>query len=391
LADPRIRVVNTDGRLFLKQTLQRFDVVIVDTPDPATSQLNRFFTVEFFAEVKRVLRPAGVLSFPLGRYENFVGPQLARLLACAHRTARQAFANVRLLPGGRVFFLASDGPLFDDVAGRLEAAGIRNRQVKRPYLEAMLAPDRMADMGRAITVPAGLNEDLAPVLYYYHLIHWLSQFQIRFGLLGASLLALFLFYLFRLRPAPLAVFASGFAASALEVVLLLGFQALHGSLYQQLGIVVTLFMAGLAAGAWLANRCGTGFGGASPGPSTAARTLACLAFALALLALLLPLLLHGLGRLSASPATAGLVPWVVPVLAFILALLVGAEFPLANQLEFRTAASTAARLYTADFLGASLGALLAGTLLIPLLGAPATCWLTAALNLVAALALRRRV
>ena len=47
---------------------------------------------------------------------------------------------------------------------------------------------------------------------------------------------------------------SGFAASALEVVLLLGFQALYGSLYRQVGLVVTVFMGGLAVGAWRAQR-----------------------------------------------------------------------------------------------------------------------------------------
>ncbi len=42
LDDPRIHVVNTDGRLFIKQTNERFNVVIVDVPEPSTSQINRF-------------------------------------------------------------------------------------------------------------------------------------------------------------------------------------------------------------------------------------------------------------------------------------------------------------------------------------------------------------
>ena len=65
---------------------------------------------------------------------------------------------------------------------------------------------------------------------------------------------LFAVCLLGLRAIPRVVFASGFAASALEVVLLLGYQALYGSLYRQVGLVVTVFMAGLAVGAWRTQR-----------------------------------------------------------------------------------------------------------------------------------------
>ncbi len=74
----------------------------------------------------------------------------------------------------------------------------------------------------------------------------------------------------------------------------------------------------------------------------------------------------------------------IPALTFLLALLVGAAFPLAGQIEFHRPAATAAKLYTADFMGACLGALLASTLLIPLLGVTAACLLTAALNVLGA-------
>jgi predicted membrane-bound spermidine synthase len=58
------------------------------------------------------------------------------------------------------------------------------------------------------------------------------------------------------------------------------------------------------------------------------------------------------------------------------------EFPLAGKADFRTVTSTAARLYTADYLGAALGALIVSTLLIPVMGVVAVCLLAAGLNLV---------
>ena len=65
-----------------------------------------------------------MLSFSLGTYENYLSPELAGLVSVAQRTLRASYANVLMLPGGRIFFLASDGPLTADVARRLEQAGV---------------------------------------------------------------------------------------------------------------------------------------------------------------------------------------------------------------------------------------------------------------------------
>ena len=384
LSDGRIQVVASDGRLFLQQTPRRFDVIIVDVPDPSTSQINRFYTAEFFAQAKARLTDAGVLSLGLGRYENYISPELARMLASAGGTLRQSFRNTLAIPGGRVFFLASDGPLHQDIAARIEQRGVQNKLVNRYYLDAMLTPDRLADVERAASRPAAVNSDFAPVLYYYHLRYWISQFKVGFGVLELALLALLALlaaYLVRMRSAAVAIFASGFAASALEVVLLLGVQALCGAVYHQVGVVVTAFMAGLAAGALVGNRRRSG----SP-----RRDLAGLALAIAVYAALLPLLLMLLGRLAGAAGHALMVQAAIVVLTFVLAALVGMEFPLAGRAEFVEGAATASRLYTADFVGACLGALLASTLLIPLLGVTVACLAAAGLNVLGALAVMLR-
>jgi spermidine synthase len=475
LADRRIRVIATDGRLFVKQTSEHYDVVIIDVPAPSTAQFNRFYTAEFLGEVKRVLAKDGVVCFALGQYENYVSPELTRMLSSACLAAKQSFHNVLAIPGSRVFFLASDGPLFADIASRIEQFGIKTRLVNRHYLAAMLTPDRMADLAGAIAQPAAMNRDFSPILYYYHLRHWMSQFNVRFGLIQVVLLVLLGFYLVRLRGSAFVLFASGFAASALEVVLLLAFQVLCGSVYHQVGVIVTVFMAGLALGAWLMNRPiggkgrwqsaldlftlhisagrkghifrrtrslfpltpalspgeredsrqssgeahaagavekrtaapplprgeGRGEGEGSVGrPETqeschtrrrlGIRGLSALALLIAAYALLLPLVLPLLNHLGGSAASLLLIKVIVVLLTLILAVLVGMQFPLANRLEFDGTIAGASRLYTADFIGAFLGALLACTLLIPLIGVSGVCLLTAALNIAAGLAVGRK-
>jgi spermidine synthase len=115
-----------------------------------------------------------------------------------------------------------------------------------------------------------------------------------------------------------------------------------------------------------------------------------LALAIAGYAVLLPLLLPLLNRMGGSAASLTLVKAIIGLLTLILALLVGMLFPLANRLEYDGTAAGVSRLYTADFLGAFLGALLACTLLIPLIGVVGTCLVTAALNLAGGLTARRR-
>jgi spermidine synthase len=306
---------------------------------------------------------------------------------------------VLVIPGGRVFFLASDGPLFGDIAGRIEQRQIKTKLVNRHYLDAMLTADRMAGIQRAVSQPAAINRDFSPMLYFYHLRHWMSQFNVGFGVLQALFLILLCVYLVRLRGAALILFASGFAGSALELVLLLAFQVLCGSVYHQVGVVVTVFMAGLALGAAWANRAVRSFGGVSSlspinlGPRVTrpsetstpyprqARCLRYLAFAVAGYAILLPFLLPLLNQMGGMAVSLFAIKAVIALLTLILAALVGAQFPLANRLEFDGSVAGASRLYTADFVGAFLGALLASTLLIPLIGVTGVCLLTAALNL----------
>jgi spermidine synthase len=379
LADSRIRVINTDGRLFVKQTSEKYDVAIIDVPAPATAQLNRFYTVEFLEEIKRVLAGDGVVCFALGQYENYVSPELARMLSSACLSLKQSFRNALAIPGSRVFFLASDGPLFVDIAERIEQRDIKTKLVNRHYLEGMLTADRMADLASATAQPAEMNRDFEPILYYYHLRHWMSQFNFQFGLVQAGLLGLLGFYLVRLRGSSLVLFASGFAASALEVVLLLAFQVLCGSVYHQVGVIVTVFMCGLALGALVTNRR-TNLGVGS---------LSWLALAIAGFAALLPFVLPLLSRMGGSAASLALVKGIIALLTLVLATLVGMQFPLANRLEFDGTAAGASRLYTADFVGAFLGALLACTLLIPVIGVVGVCLLTAGLNVAGAFAGRR--
>ncbi len=108
LAHPRLNLHHIDGRLFVKTTKDTYDVVIVNLPEPFTAQLNRFYTVEFFSEVKRVLNPRGVFSLGVTSSENYIGPELGEFLACIYESMKKVFCDVKVIPGDYNFFLASN-------------------------------------------------------------------------------------------------------------------------------------------------------------------------------------------------------------------------------------------------------------------------------------------
>jgi len=110
------------------------------------------------------------------------------------------------------------------------------------------------------------------------------------------------------------------------------------------------------------------------------RDLVILELVIAALAVCVPGVLAGLGTLGTSAAANILCQGVIYLTTLLLAILVGLVFPLAAKLDYQSAADTASRLYTADYLGAALGALLVSTLLIPLIGVTAVCLLAAGLN-----------
>ena len=118
LADPKVRIHSVDGRFYTKATAQKFDGIILNLPSPSTLELNRFYTVEFFREVSRLLREGGVLSLSAPGSEAYLSPEVRDLNLSLLRTLQQVFPSVLVVPGDLNFILASATPLA--IAGAID-------------------------------------------------------------------------------------------------------------------------------------------------------------------------------------------------------------------------------------------------------------------------------
>ena len=64
LNNPKVRTVIEDGRIFLENSLEKWDVIIIDLPEPTGTcpELARLFSVEFYNLLNKHLEPGGILN-----------------------------------------------------------------------------------------------------------------------------------------------------------------------------------------------------------------------------------------------------------------------------------------------------------------------------------------
>jgi len=410
LADHRVSIFHEDGRHFVKRNRgkRRYDLIILDLPDPSTAMLNRFYTREFFIEVKNVLQPGGVVVAGISSASTYFGEEMKSFSGSLYATLRDSFAHIAISPGETNCFFASDSPdavtdEADILAERYEGRGIQSQYFSEYIFSSIFLPDRVRFTRESFEKAEGLriNTDDTPVTYFFNLVLWSRYSGGRFGpvLLRLSkmrfywpvsltvaafvLLAVVLFRRRRDTEAlgrPLALIAigtTGTAAMAFDLTALYAYQNIYGYLYQEIGLVVALFMTGLALGGISATRR------LERGAAGCPIALLALEIGVAAFALALPRLLRSAGAVEG---------YVVGKLFFLLVVVIagaitGAEFPIANAVFMRAGGrmgTSAALTESTDHLGAALGAFLTGVLLLPIFGTVRTCVLLSLINILSA-------
>jgi spermidine synthase len=404
LENPRVVIHLVDGRLYVRQNLEsdqpaRYDVIILNLPDPSTAQLNRFYTAGFFSMVRTALNPDGVFSFRVTSAENYISDELGLYLSSLFRTLASVFEEVKVLPGGNAIFLASRkrNVLFDDwqtLVSRLKQRSVRTSFVNESFLPDRLSAERLALIDDALLGERGkANSDLEPVCYFYNSILWSKQFKsvekplllclsgvkrLWFVVaLGFAFVLVFLLSLSsRSRSSKLAlatILVAGFTSILVEIILVLCFQILYGYIYSMIGLIFTLFMLGLFLGAAIIQR-------RALRREISFRILTGVQLLQVVFLLVLLILIRILAGTS-IPETA---------IAVILLLMISASgflggmlFALGNHLFVsRRSTRMAGTGYAVDLFGSALGSLLASAILIPLLGMPTLLGFMVSANLI---------
>jgi spermidine synthase len=62
LRHPKVKMVAQDASVFIRNTEERFDVVLADLPDPSNEAVARLYSRSFFQHIRAILNPYGVVA-----------------------------------------------------------------------------------------------------------------------------------------------------------------------------------------------------------------------------------------------------------------------------------------------------------------------------------------
>jgi len=407
LKNQTVKIIYQDGRGFLKKSApEKYDIVIINLPDPSTALLNRFYTQECFGEIENQLEETGILATYLSFSPNYQNDDLIKLEASIYQTLKKVFSEIIILPEeGTVTFLAAtqkdtltiqSGPFLE----RWSQRNLQTKFINQQYLDYVLTDQRAKVLNKVLSEEkVKINQDIWPISYAYNFLFWTTYFHPQLAdflrlSLKVNFYWLIIFFLIlvvltgwlskRTQPKKIlwsVMAVAGFSLMTMEIILIFAYQSFFGYLYFRLALLIAFFMLGLAGGTWLANRQTKPINFSS---------ITRIHLAIIIYAGLIYFFFW-----SAIPSRLNLFlsrDILFPLLAIIIGWLVGLAFAKINHLYNQSKQKKpfhSGFIYSADLFGSCLGALLAALLLIPLFGVLQTLLTLIGINLLAIILLQK--
>lgn len=383
-SDHRVKISNTDSRFFIRQAADKYDVVLIGFTTPWDLSINRLFTRDFFSLLKARLNDRGIIAFCSPGSLSYISKELKDLNACILNAVKSNYAYTRVIPGDYNMFLASDSAeVINVTAGvinrRIAESGIKTNILIPAYIDYRLDKKWISWFEQSLAgATPKVNQDTAPYAVFQMLIFWNKQFSssiagILSALSGLSLKGVFLwvfvftslfFVIFKLSrninkfSIAYCIASTGFFSMLMNLVLIFSFQIFYGYIYQMIGVLISVFMAGACLGGILMARHAK----QSRNGRKLFIQLECLVIIFTLFSALI---------IIGMPGYAGYSYALFLTLFFVSGLLAGLEFPLAGKIyleKTRKVGESVGTLYFADLLGGCIAGILGGILFLPVLG-----------------------
>jgi len=395
LSDPRVHIHYVDARRFVRESSNRYDVILLGYSAPSTLQKNRLLTQEFFTIARRALTENGIFAFHLPGSLTYYSPELKALNASVLQSSRLVFTHQYLVPGETNIVLSSPAAAIAHITPALlyetlQAAGIETKLITRAHLTERLHQRKRDWLTMALSdVSASPNRDFLPAAVFYQIAYenlMLAPFlkpvfaAASHLSLPAVTLVVVLFWFVLLvggrksarAGLSFAIATTGFAGMVIELVLLFGFQVLYGYVFQEIAILLTAFMTGIAAGSFCITRVRR--------MQSQFHLFISLEAGLTLFILVLAGVFFFLD--TTAPAHPAALHLLFLLFLFCSGVFTGMEFPLATRIfqGTRTMERSVGVLYALDLAGGWIGGLVTGFLLFPVLGLFSTCVVVALLK-----------
>ena len=269
-------------------------------------------------------------------------------MSSVFNTVKKHFQNVILIPGEKIYFLASNGNLTTDIPLQL-----KNHSISTSYIDGFyygnITQERVKFINDSIDRHESINTDFRPRVINIMFKEWFKKHGTSPHWFIAGLLAVLAVYLSLIKKEEFILFSTGFSAMGVEMLLLFSFQVIFGYVYLKIGAIITSLLLGLLPGAIIGNRW------KKKGKPILMGAEAGMIFLL-MIYLIWTIISQGIIR-----------EFVFLAYGFTFSLFCGIQFPVAAEIigEHKSPASF---LFSADLIGAAFGTLVVGVLLIPFLG-----------------------
>ncbi len=396
LNDRRVEIKHMDGRLLLKATKDKYDVILLGITEPSSLQANRFFTKEFFLLVKDRLENGGILVMGLPGSLTYQNIELKNLNSCIFNTLKNVFSNIRVIPGdGTNLFLVSDTSDILTIDKMQIVERLNQRNIETEVIVPWSIESKLHDgwqnwfTGFIEESSPKINYDFTPLGLFYSISHWNALFAPslrwsfrQFERINIWIIALFVavFLLvyaivrfkntrFNRVSIPFSIITTGFAGMIFDLMLIFAFQSIYGYVFSWIGLLVTSFMAGAAFGAMIITKVMERL-------NDSINFYIKLEIAIICFSVGCPFVFHIVHRYLGTIGMFFFFKIVFLVISFIGGLLIGSQFPLANKIYLhnnKSLSRTAGMLYASDLLGGWMGGVVGAVVILPVLGLTGTC------------------
>jgi spermidine synthase len=386
--------VFTDTRRYIKNTDEKYDVIILNSGEPNTLFANRYFTKEFYDRVKMRLNDGGIFSFSVTSSPNYLSGSMYFMQSSIYQTLRAAFKNIKLISSGSLTFIASEDADLSSLDELTLFDRFTSRDLNNIYFNEYLFLDLVSseknNRREALLISEEkeiINTDFNPKTYMLSILllgeesgsyvtkmfKWLFLKDNKDYIIYAFIVLLGLIFLLAFfyrkdkvsHTMHFVVFTSGLTSISMEILLLFTFQIIFGYVYYKIGSLIAIFMLGLSLGSYIGNTYFI--------KSTYNRLRLLTALELTYLIYLICTYYFLMGQNLELILRSNV---IIFTLLFTAAFISGLEFPLANTLVISNNTAqdsslyfkTGGKLYAADLFGSCMGSLLITLILIPFFG-----------------------
>jgi len=179
---------------------------------------------------------------------------------------------------------------------------------------------------------------------------------------------------------PYAIFTTGLAGMIFNLAVIFTFQTFYGYLYHQIGLLIAIFMLGVALSSFYMTRYLDRI-------ERDSHLFLKIEIRIIIFSFLFPFVFSMPSQYLEKTALSLLVYPLFLIMSFFSGACIGLQFPLASKIYLGTSGKVGAfshaagLLYGADLLGGFLGGLFGGILLLPILGLKQSCFLMAMIKI----------